>query len=292
MFILLLCTQEKRPGPVFVFWTWKAILLYRKTEVAITTLWPGNKLPRRMSSKLTGSLLEVKVHFYRTYQSLKHSYLHINNMPKGNACFNSKIRMGFSHKSPWWVSKIEKFEVPTLLTQMRGPFLLLRDKREHSPVLLRGGQKTRPGYGPLLRQDTGILRMGSSLKMTFQNGCLWQLSISEPRWDRVTPIPPGLPSELFRSLREYTVVSVRVRGLHIFGEPLLGATQAYWSFPKWQPPCLVCLDWFWKILFLQIPHNRLHLEPVSLQWSLLRKLQHPGHLAGLIWSLTEYGLPC
>lgn len=66
VFIPLPCMQEKRPGPVIVSWTRKAILLYRKTEVAITTLWQGNKLSRRKASKIIGLLFEVKDHFYRT----------------------------------------------------------------------------------------------------------------------------------------------------------------------------------------------------------------------------------
>lgn len=44
----------------------KAIFSGRRTEAAIITLWLGNKLSRRMVSKMTGPLFKVKVHFYRT----------------------------------------------------------------------------------------------------------------------------------------------------------------------------------------------------------------------------------
>ena len=43
----------------------KSIFSGRKTEVAIITLWLGNKLSRRMVGTMTGPLFKVKVHFYR-----------------------------------------------------------------------------------------------------------------------------------------------------------------------------------------------------------------------------------
>lgn len=61
-FIPLPCT----PGLEIAFWTQKAIFLYRKTEVAITTSWPGDKLSSRIVSKMTGPLFEVKCHLCRT----------------------------------------------------------------------------------------------------------------------------------------------------------------------------------------------------------------------------------
>lgn len=49
-----------------IFWAGKHLLLYRNLEVAITTLFPGNKLSRTMTARMLGLLFEVKVYFQRT----------------------------------------------------------------------------------------------------------------------------------------------------------------------------------------------------------------------------------